>query len=115
MTEHVDEVHHEHVEVVVLQVVQLLQEAVAGSRVVHLMIGEGVLAAVAVEEGLDERSFIQVLPFLLVLIDPQFGEHLGNLVGHESAEDGIPCILCGGGQDAHIQLFLDVEQVTDLL
>ena len=78
------------------------------------MVGEGVAAAVAVELGLDEGCLVEVLALLGVFIDPKVGEHLGDEVGHEAREDGVAGVLCGGGQDAEVEVFVDVELVGNL-
>ena len=82
MTEHVDEVEDHHVEVVLLQRVELLQQLVGLLRGVDLVIREGVTPAVALQLRLDERFLVKVLAFLLVLVDPQVREHLCYLYGH---------------------------------
>ena len=82
---------------------------------VDFMIRERVVATIAVQLRLDERFLVQVLAFLLVLIDPEVGKHLRNLVGHQSREDGVAGILRSGGQDAEVEVFVDVELVANLL
>ena len=62
-----------------------------------------------------ERLFIEVFALLLVFIHPQIGKHFGYFVGHQSTEDGVSGILCGRRQNAHIYVFLHVEQVANLL
>ena len=78
------------------------------------MVRELVVAAVAVDLRLDERFLVEVLTLLLVLIDPQLWKHLGYLLRHQSAEDGVAGILRGGGKDAEIDLLVDVEEVGHL-
>ena len=63
----------------------------------------------------DKWSFVQVLALFLVLIHPQIGEHPGYLQRHQSAEDGVAGILRGGREDAHIEAFLYVEHIANLL
>ena len=72
------------------------------------------MAAVAVYLGLDEWRLVEVLALFLVFIDPQLGKHLRYLRRHEAAEDGVARILCGGREDAHVELLVDVEQVADV-
>ena len=84
MRQHVDEVEHHHVQVVLAQRVQLLHETVGILRRIDLMVREGVLSAIALQLGADERFFVQVLAFLLVLVHPQLGKHLGYLLGHQT-------------------------------
>ena len=114
MGEHVDEVEDDDVEVVLLQRVQLLQQLVGLLRGVDLMIGEGVMAAIAFQLGADERFLVEVLALLLVLVDPQVGEHSGYLVGHQSGEDGIAGILRRRGQDAAIDVLVNFKLITNL-
>ena len=79
------------------------------------MIGEGVAASVALELCPDEWLFVEVLAFLAVLIDPEVGEHAGDVVGHESAEDGVACVLCGCGEDAEVEVLFGCEGVAYLV
>ena len=79
------------------------------------MVGEGVLAAIAFYLGLYERRLVEVLAFFLVFVHPQFGEHVGYLEGHEPGEDGVAGILRSSGEDAAVEVFLDVEHVADFL
>ena len=115
MTEHVDEVHNKYVQVVDMQVIELLQETVASNGIIDLVVRERVFPTVTVELCLNERTFIEVLPLFFILIHPQVGKEFCNLVGHQSAEDGVTGILRSSRQDAHIQMFLDVELVANLL
>ena len=78
------------------------------------MVRKLVVAAVAVDLRLDERFLVEVLTLLLVLIDPQLWKHLGYLLRHQPAEDGVAGILRGGGKDAEIDLLVDVEEVGHL-
>ena len=71
MREHIDEVEHQHVEFVVLEHPEVLHQLLACSAVIHLGVGEVYLAAIAVEERLDERCLVQVLALLAFLVDPQ--------------------------------------------
>ena len=79
------------------------------------MIGEGVLTTIALQLCLDERSLVQVLTLFLIFIYPEVGEHLCNLVGHQTAEDGITRILCGSGQDAAVETFVDIKLSAEFL
>ena len=78
------------------------------------MVTEKVVAAVAVNLCLDERTLVEVLALLLVLIDPQIGEHLSNFVGHKPTEQGVAGILRGCGQNTGVEVFLDVEDIPNL-
>ena len=84
VTQHIDEVEHYDVQIVLPEVRHLLHQLVGIGRVVHLVIREGVLLAIAVQLRLNERCLVQVLAFLLVFIHPEVGKHLGNLVGHQT-------------------------------
>ena len=97
MTEHVDEVEHDHVQVVLLERIKLLQQFVGIAGTVHLMIRKGVLPPITLQLGSHEGLLIQVLTFLLVLIHPEVRKQPRDLVGHQSAEDGVARILCGSG------------------
>ena len=100
--EDVDEVDDDDVEVIVLQILELAHQLLRPRTVDNLVVGEGLLAPVALQLGLDERRLIDVLALFLVFIDPQIWEHLGYLRRHEAREDGIAGILCGGGQDGAV-------------
>ena len=112
--EHVDEVNHQHVQVVVAALVVMLQEAVGTLRIVHLVITEGIVLSESLYLGLYQRRLVQVLAFFLVLIYPEVREHFGYLVRHQTAEDGVARILRGGRKDAHVELLINVEQVADV-
>ena len=43
---------------------------------------------------------------LFIFIDPQFGKHLGNLVGHKTRENGIAGILRSSGKHGCVHLFI---------
>ena len=115
MTEHVDEVEDNDIQVKVLQRVELLQKFVSISGTVYFMIGEGVLPAITLKLCLDQWSFVEVLAFFLVLIDPKIRKHGCYLVGHQSAEDGIAGILCSGGQNTIIEVLIDVKLLVNVL
>ena len=113
--QHVDEVEHHDVQVVAPELVEVGYQLVGCGGIVNLIIGEGVAAAIAVELRLDERLFVEVFALLLVLVHPQVGEHLGNLVGHEAGEDGVAGILRGGGQNAHVEFLVEGEVVRQFV
>ena len=114
MREHVDEVDYQHVQVLLPAFVVVLHKPVGALRIVHLVIAEAVSLAVSVEHCLYQRLLVQVLALLLVFIHPELRKHLGNPVGHQTAEDGVPGVLRGGRQDAHIHIFVYVEQFADV-
>ena len=70
MTEHIDEVKHHDIQVVLLHRLQLRQQFIRLRRRVNLMIRERVLPAIAFQLGTNQRLLVQVLAFLLVLVDP---------------------------------------------
>ena len=113
MTEHVDEVEHHDIQVILLQRTELLQQLVCISLVVDFMIGERVLASVTFHLCPDKRLFIQVLALFFVFIYPEIREHLSNLIGHQAAEDGIAGILGGCWQDAVIQILFHFKLLTE--
>ena len=84
MAEHVNEVEHADVEVVLLQRRQLMQKVLGCCRVVDFVIGEGVLPPIALELCAYERGLVEVFALLAVLIDPEVGKHLRDDVRHES-------------------------------
>ena len=93
----------------------MCEQALGVLRGVHLVIRERVVTAEAFYLCADERTFVQVLAFLFVLVDPQFWEHLRNLYGHQAREDGVACILCRCRKNAHVEFLLRFEQVANLL
>ena len=113
--EHIDEVHHDDVEVVLRQLVEARQQLVGTRRVVHLVIRERVVAAVAFYLRANERFLVEVLALVFVLVHPQLGEHLLNLLGHQAREDGVACVLRSRRQDAGVHVLLYVEHVANLL
>ena len=114
MREHVDEVDYQHIQILLPAFVIVLHKPVGTLRIVHLMIAEAVSLAVSVEHRLYQRLLVQVLALLLVFIHPELRKHLGNPVGHQTAEDGVPGVLRGGRQDAHIHILVNVEQLADV-
>ena len=115
MTEHVDEVEDNDIQVVFRQLVELLQKLVGISGTVHFMIGEGVLPAITLKLCLNQWLLVEVLAFLLVLIDPKIRKHRCDLVGHQSAEDGIAGILRSGGKNTIIEILVDIKLFVDVL
>src|SRR3712207_1304863 len=101
MREHVDEVDHEHVQIVFLQLLDVLDELLGGLRVVYFRVREGVVPAETVNLRLYERPFVQVLALLLVFVYPQFGEDFGYLVGHKTAEYRVAGILRSRRSEEH--------------
>ena len=108
--QHVYEVDDNDVKVVLQHVVEMFEHLLASRRVVDLVIAERVVASEPFYLRLHQRLLIEVLALLLVLIDPQVRKHLCYLVGHQSAEDSVACILCGGGQDAGVDVVVDIEE-----
>ena len=58
MREHVDEVDHQHVQVLLPAFVVVLHKAVGALRIVHLVIAEAVSLAVSVEQRLYQRLLV---------------------------------------------------------
>ncbi len=78
------------------------------------MIREGVALAITLQLRLNEWLLVKVLAFLLILVNPQVRKHLCNLYGHQAREDCVTGILGSGGQDAAIDILINVEQVANL-
>ena len=102
VAEHVYEVDDHDIQVVIPQLRYLLDELLCGIRVVNLVIRERVPAAIAFELCLDQRLLVEVLALFAVLVHPKLREHLGDIVGHEAAEDSIAGILRRSRQDAAV-------------
>ncbi len=115
MGEHVDEVDDDDVEGAGGKVLELCDESLGVGSVVEFGVGEGLVPAISVELGLYEGCLVEVLAFFLVFVDPEFGEHGGYLLGQESGEDGIACVLGGRGQDGEVEALVDGEVVGELL
>ena len=115
VTQHIYEVEHHYVKRVLAYLIHLLHQLVGIGLGVYLVVGKRFLAAIALKLGAYQWFFVQVLTLLLVFIHPKIGEHLLNLVWHQSAEDGVAGILGGCGQDAEIQVFVDIEVLAELL
>lgn len=58
MAEHVDEIEHDHIEIVVLQIGELAQQLLGAGRVVDLVVGEPAAAAETLELGGYQRRFV---------------------------------------------------------
>ena len=115
MGKHVNKVEHHHVQVVFPQIRQLLYQFFCRRRIIDLVVSESVVSAVTVKLRLYQWGFVQVLSLFRILIHPQFGEHTGYDVGHQSAEDGISRILCGRGKNAAIQAFFNGKEIGNLI
>ena len=72
------------------------------------------MTTVALQLSADERFLVEVLALLLVFVDPQVGEHFRYLVGHQSGEDGVAGILCRRGQDAAVDILVNLELIANL-
>ena len=114
MTEHVDEIEHYHVQVVLAQRVQLLHKPVGILRRIDFMVRKGVLPTIPFQLRLNQRFLVQVLAFFFVLVDPQVGKHLGNLLGHQSREDSVTGILRGRGEYRTIHVLINLKLVAQL-
>ena len=115
VAKHVNKVDNHDIQVVLHQLRNLCDELLCGVGVVYLVVRERVLAAITFELRPDQRFFIEVLALLAVLIDPKLREHLGDVIGHESAEDGVASILRRCRKDAAIEVLLDCKGVANLV
>ena len=79
------------------------------------MVRERVVASVALYLRAYERLLVEVLALVLVFVHPQFGEHLLNLLGHQTREDGVAGVLRSRRQNAGVHILLNVEHVAYLL
>ena len=70
MGEHVHEVEDDDVERVLLEAIEVRKKAFAEACFVDLIVGEGIVLAVALQEGLDHGFLVEVLPFFALLVDP---------------------------------------------
>ena len=84
-----------------------IQQFVVILRIMYLMVGERIFLTEPLDLRLDKRCFIQVFPFLAVLVHPKFRKHLFDLQGHQPGEDRVAGILCGGRKDAVVQAFVE--------
>ena len=112
VAQHVDKVKHHHIQRVLLYLLHLLHQLVGIGLGVYLVIRKSLLTAIALQLGTNQRFLVQVLTLLLVFIHPEVGEHLLYLVRHQTTEDGVACILRGGGQDAVIHVLVDIKVGT---
>lgn len=81
--EHIDEVQHDDVQLILLEAIEVAQQALAEAGFVDLIIGEGIVLAVALDERLDHRLFVEVLALFALFVDPQIGEHLRDVQRHQ--------------------------------
>lgn len=107
MGEHVHEVEDDDVEWILLEAIEVRQKAFAEACFVDLIIGEGIVLAVALQEGLDHGLLVEILPFFALLVDPQLGEHLRNIQGHQPGEDRIAGVLRRRRQDGEVEVFVE--------
>ena len=112
MRKHVNEVEHDYVEVVFLKLREIAQEFLSGCRIVDFVVRETAFAAESLKLSGDERRFVEVFAFGLVLVHPQVGEHSGDVNGHKSGEYGVSGVLCGGWEDRGVQILVDGEKVV---
>ena len=115
MRKHVNEVDHHHIKVVLHQIAETFEQLVGTDRIVDLVVRERIVATEPLYLLLQQRLLVDVLALVLVLVNPQFGEHLLYLLRHKTGEDGVACVLCGCRQDTHIHVFLNVKHVADFL
>ena len=111
MRQHVDKVHHQHVEVVLFQFAKLAQQSFGSMRVVDFVVREAATASVALKHSIDQRRLVEVLAFLRFFIYPKVGEEFLYVQRHESGEYCVAGILGCGGEYRCVQLFLDIEYI----
>ena len=99
MGEHVDEVEHDDVEVVLLKRIEVAEQALSGGSVVDFVVGKSALTAEAFKLSLNQGRLVEVFALLALLIDPHLREHALNLRRHQTGEDGVAGILSGRGED----------------
>ena len=104
---HIHEVEDDDVQLVLQERWYHTQELLAIIGIIYLIIREGVILPEAVDLGLNERRFVQVLTFLALFIHPQIGEELLDLRRHQSGEDGIAGILRSRREDAVIEALVE--------
>ena len=114
MTQHVDEIEHHNIDVVIRQLGITLEITLGRCNVVDFVIREGVVTAESLNLRAYERFLIDILALIRVLIHPKVGEHALDVIWHKSAEQGIAGILGGCGKNAAIELLVDVETVGKL-
>ena len=112
--EHVDEVENHDVQVVLLELRQLGEQFLGLLRIVDFVVRKTVVTAESLDLRADEWTFVEVLAFFLVLIDPEFREHFGDLVRHQTRENRVSGVLRRRRQDAHIEFFADVEHFREV-
>ena len=105
MGEHIDEIEYDDVERGTERA-ELGDDALAEVALVDLEIGVGVVSAEAVELGLYEVFLVEVFTLVIVFLHPERGVHLLYLEWHQAGEDGIACVLGGGGEDREVLPFV---------
>ena len=105
--QHIDKVQYHHIQLVMKEGRDDIQQFVVILRIMYLMVGERIFLTEPLDLRLDKRCFIQVFPFLAVLVHPKFRKHLFDLQGHQPGEDRVAGILCGGRKDAVVQAFVE--------
>jgi len=97
MAHHVHKIVHDHIQVVVQQVVDIGYQMLTG------LVGQDfgvactqVFFAKSFQVGFEKLVFLQVFSAFLVIVFPILGKLLFNINGQQAGEEGIACILCGG-------------------
>ena len=115
MRQHVHEVQHDDVEVVLPVGGQLRQQFLGTDRIVHFVVGERVLSSVALQLRLHQGRFIQILSLFRVFIDPQLGKHFLYLIRHQSGKNRVSGILSCRRQNATVEILLNGEHIGNLV
>ena len=115
MRKHIDEVHHNHVQLLCTQLPELVDQLLRLCRMIQFRITKALTSSVSVELRLNQWCFIEVLALFLVFIYPQLREHRRNLVRHQSCEDGITSILGSGRKNRNIEVLIESEIICQLL
>ena len=84
MRKHIYKVHHHNIKLILLQIGELAQKPFAASGIVDLIVGELALSPVTAEKRRYQLAFIEVLPLVLILVDPQMGEHARYFLRHQT-------------------------------
>src|SRR3712207_2630945 len=100
--QHIDEVEHDDVQIIVFHLRELREESLAKLRLIDFLVVKRPTLTVTLQQALDHRSFIEVFALLALFVYPQIGEEACDVLWHQPGEDCIAGILCSRRQDREI-------------
>ena len=106
MREDVQEVIDDH-RVGVVNPLDVVDQLAARLGAHQFVEGVFVVLAAGGHQPLQKLFFVLVFASLLVVVEPLVGHQLVDGQRHQAGEDGIAGVLCGSGQNAEIEFFIE--------